>query len=610
MSLFSYIKNEVTRSYLLDHDQERYALKREKIYTFMRIPRELEKFMSYGFFHCLDSFLFVYTFLPLRVTLALISIIFRLPTRYFASFHSKQGRIIFPAEIIDMTKVFILLVCCYAMSYVDTSMLYHIIKSQSVIKLYLMYNMIEVADRLFSAFGQDTIDALFWTATEPRDRKREHIGLIPHLLLTIFYVFLHGLLVLLQATTLNVAINSSNKALLTIMMSNNFVELKGSVFKKFDKNNLFQVSCSDVRERFHLFALLLIVLLQTMKEYGWKEESFWSLAPDCVTVLGAEILVDWIKHAFITRFNEVSADVYKDYTISLAYDLAQTKQKLAFNDHSDIVSRRMGFNSLPLGVVMLRVIYTAVKSTNPGAVLVILLAYVCLFTFRVLCSVVILGKACDLIEEHKKKQQAESADRYCSPDTSKSRSLSMYEDMSTLYHHSAVMEINRLSTEKDLLAAQNVSDVVLRRRSVKGSSKDKSVGIGKVDVFRTNDSTENRSSSERKISSMNEKLTAFSKTKSLSSPDLIRSEAEYDEDWESEEHLTESEISSALGKTNPEGSLPPRLVILQQSEQQPVKSDSVDGLKKTQLETVQLGSSSSKQQKLEEDIKQVEGSDL
>ena len=44
--------------------------------------------------------------------------------------------------------------CCYAMSYVDTSMLYHMIKSQSVIKLYLMYNMIEVADRLFSAFGR------------------------------------------------------------------------------------------------------------------------------------------------------------------------------------------------------------------------------------------------------------------------------------------------------------------------------------------------------------------------------------------------------------------------------------------------------------------------
>lgn len=98
------------------------------------------------------------------------------------------------------------------------------------------------------------------------------------------------------------------------MMSNNFVELKGSVFKKFDRSNLFQVisrdnlynlpfqvSCSDVRERFHLFALLFVVVVQTMKEYGWREDSFWTLAPDCLLVLGAEILVDWLKHAFITR---------------------------------------------------------------------------------------------------------------------------------------------------------------------------------------------------------------------------------------------------------------------------------------------------------------------
>lgn len=35
------------------------------------------------------------------------------------------------------------------------------------------------------------------------------------------YSVLHSLLVLFQATTLNVAINSNNKALLTIMMSNN-----------------------------------------------------------------------------------------------------------------------------------------------------------------------------------------------------------------------------------------------------------------------------------------------------------------------------------------------------------------------------------------------------
>lgn len=55
-----------------------------------------------------------------------------------------------------------------------------------------------------------------------------------------FLVF-HTLLVLFEATTINCAFNSHNKVLLTVMMANNFVEIKGTVFKKYDKNNLFQV---------------------------------------------------------------------------------------------------------------------------------------------------------------------------------------------------------------------------------------------------------------------------------------------------------------------------------------------------------------------------------
>jgi len=215
--------------------------------------------------------------------------------------------------------------------------------------------------------------------------------------------------VLFQATTLNVAINSNNKALLTIMMSNNFVELKGSVFKKFDKNNLFQVSCSDVRERFHLFVLLFIVVLQTMKEYSWKEERFWVLVPDCLMVLFAEVLVDWIKHAFITRFNELPVDVYRDYTISLAYDMAQTRQKHAFSDHSDLVARRMGFIPLPLGVVMVRVLCHSLHFDGPAAIVLLVVSYLCLASFRILNSVVILGKACDLISQHQQDRAMAAA---------------------------------------------------------------------------------------------------------------------------------------------------------------------------------------------------------
>lgn len=54
----------------------------------------------------------------------------------------------------------------------------------------------------------------------------------------------HALVMVYQLIALNVAINSFDHALLTLMVSNQFVEIKGSVFKKFEKDNLFQITCA------------------------------------------------------------------------------------------------------------------------------------------------------------------------------------------------------------------------------------------------------------------------------------------------------------------------------------------------------------------------------
>lgn len=64
------------------------------------------------------------------------------------------------------------------------------------------------------------------------------------------------------------------------------------------------MSCSDVRERFHLVVLLFVVIFQTMREYNWKIDILWQLIFDSFAVLISELLVDWIKHAFITRFGK------------------------------------------------------------------------------------------------------------------------------------------------------------------------------------------------------------------------------------------------------------------------------------------------------------------
>ena len=48
-----------------------------------------------------------------------------------------------------------------------------------------------------------------------------------------------------------------------------FVEIKGTLFKRIDVNNLLQISCSDVKERFHLSVLLFVVFMRNMTEFNW-----------------------------------------------------------------------------------------------------------------------------------------------------------------------------------------------------------------------------------------------------------------------------------------------------------------------------------------------------
>lgn len=56
-----------SRGYSIENNQERYTEKQRKVYAFMRVPYELEKFLFYGFLHCLDAFCYVFTFLPIRI---------------------------------------------------------------------------------------------------------------------------------------------------------------------------------------------------------------------------------------------------------------------------------------------------------------------------------------------------------------------------------------------------------------------------------------------------------------------------------------------------------------------------------------------------------------
>lgn len=74
----------------------------------------------------------------------------------------------------------------------------------------------------------------------------------------------------------------------------------------------------------------------------------------------------------------------------------------AFTDHSDLVARRMGFIPIPLGVVMIKVLTRCVSfDWRLPCIILLLFAFTCLITLKIVNLVYILGKACKLIDSHK-----------------------------------------------------------------------------------------------------------------------------------------------------------------------------------------------------------------
>lgn len=51
------------------------------------------------------------------------------------------------------------------------------------------------------------------------------------------------------------------------------------------------------------------MIIDTGQFFHWFLDHLWVLFPDVVMVLASEVAVDVVKHAFITKFNDISADV-------------------------------------------------------------------------------------------------------------------------------------------------------------------------------------------------------------------------------------------------------------------------------------------------------------
>ncbi|KAJ7096346.1 eukaryotic membrane protein family-domain-containing protein [Mycena epipterygia] len=370
-SLWDYLREELLATDFDSHQE----LKWDRVSNFLNIPVAIEKIIGFGFVLCFDSFLYTFTILPIRFALAW--------TRLVVNTFSRSAPPLPPSQKADILRTLLLIVSIMILNpLTDASKIYHSIRGQDTIKLYVIFNALEIGDRLCASIGQDILDCLFSRSTlEPLSHR---IPVTSHtfrpllfFVLATLYNVAHSLVMVYQLIALNVAINSYDHALLTLLVSNQFVEIKGSVFKKFEKDNLFQITCADIVERFTLALMLCVVAFRNLielsgsefdftegfvlpKSFGWAwgNNVLWTISYPVLTVLVSEMLVDWLKHAFITKFNHIRPSVYERYTDVLCRDLASGSavgrrgaRKHTYVDQSPLVARRLGFASLPLAVL-------------------------------------------------------------------------------------------------------------------------------------------------------------------------------------------------------------------------------------------------------------------
>ncbi|RKP37087.1 eukaryotic membrane protein family-domain-containing protein, partial [Dimargaris cristalligena] len=362
----------------------------ERVSNFLQIPRQVEKLMIFGVFVALDAFLYLFTILPARIALTLWTIARRpfLPSDHIL----RQRRAwLFPSQRCDLMKGFLILVCCLMLQSFDSAQLYHMVRGQSTIKVYVIFNMLEVFDRLCSAFGRDILDTLLseisfypqaWEQ-QPDQQWRRFGQIVQHTVIAIIYMFIHAMVLFYYLVTLNVTINSYDYSLLTLLLSNQFAEIKSNVFKRYEKENLFQICCSDIVERFQIGIMLTIITLKNWIElssgtiqadtgfsqialpFSFSPHWAWAILTRVLTpallVYCSEMLADWTKHAFITKFNQVRPEVYGRYTDILCRDLvaAEPSSRPPANQHririerSLAVGNRMGLATLPLACIVI-----------------------------------------------------------------------------------------------------------------------------------------------------------------------------------------------------------------------------------------------------------------
>ncbi|KAG5035676.1 hypothetical protein JHK87_010586 [Glycine soja] len=307
---------------------------RERVYdTIFRLPWRCELLIDVGFFVCFDSFLSLLTVMPARIMMTIWRL---LKTRQFKRLSTM--------EVSDFGCFLILSSGVVLLQQTDISLIYHMIRGQGTIKLYVVYNVLEIFDKLCQSFNGDVLQTLFLSAEGLANCPPESMRFWIWRFISdqALAVAASNILHLSQAITLSTCIVAHNNALFALLVSNNFAEIKSNVFKRYSKDNVH--------------SLVYFGKLSCLQWFLSLNSAYLNI----LLVYVCEMIIDIIKHSFIAKFNDIKPIAYSEFLEDLC--------KQTLNMQTESAKKNLTFVPLAPACVVIRVltpVYTANLPPNP-----------------------------------------------------------------------------------------------------------------------------------------------------------------------------------------------------------------------------------------------------
>lgn len=127
---------------------------------------------------CLESFLYSLTVTPIRFLVIFV--------RWFLSMFSSRFRLS-RWQSYELVRGLLIVSCLVVLRHVKSSFLYHLIRSQSFVKIYVIYNFLDTIDRLLTVFGRDIVEALYWLIIGKKVDDEKRYPLVVYVILEFAY---------------------------------------------------------------------------------------------------------------------------------------------------------------------------------------------------------------------------------------------------------------------------------------------------------------------------------------------------------------------------------------------------------------------------------------